>query len=72
LNKVYLGLDFHLAKKFSITTGITLNAYITKSTYNEYPVLFTDYQPKIINERNFDDNTNMKMWWGGKVGLRFL
>jgi len=72
LNKVYLGFDFHLAKKFSITTGVTVNGYLTKSTYTEYPVLFTDYKPSMIYDHTYDNNTNFKLWLGGKVGIRFL
>ena len=72
LNKVYVGFDFHVAKKFSIATGVTFNGYLTSNTYTEYPTLFTDYQPKIVAERNFSNDTNLKMWWGAKVALRFL
>lgn len=72
LNKVYVGFDFQVAKKFSIATGVTFNGYLTSNTYTEYPTLFTDYQPKIVAEKNFSNDTNLKMWWGAKVALRFL
>jgi hypothetical protein len=72
LNKAYVGFDFQIAKKFSLATGITLNGYLTKTTYTDYPTLFTDYQPKIISDKNFDNDLNLKMWWGAKVALRFL
>jgi hypothetical protein len=72
LNKMYLGLDFHLAKKFSIAAGITLNGYLTKSTYTDYPTLFTDYNPSFIYDHTYNNATNLKLWWGAKLGLRFL
>lgn len=72
LNKVYVGFDFQVAKKFSIATGVTFNGYLTSNTYSEYPTLFTDYHPKIVAEKNFNNDTNLKMWWGAKVALRFL
>jgi hypothetical protein len=72
LNKVYCGLDFQLAKGFSITAGITLNGHVTDSTYDSYPELFADYTPDIIRERNFSDDLNLKMWWGAKAGFRFF
>jgi hypothetical protein len=78
LNKIYLGFDFHLAKKFSIAAGVTLNGYLTKVGYENYPELFKDYRPdtseKIYNSNNTLNNnsTNLKMWVGGKVGIRFL
>ena len=72
LNKLYVGFDMKLTKKMSLILGATLNGYLTKNTYTDYPVLFTEFTPKIINERNYGNDVNMKMWWGGKVGLRFL
>ncbi len=72
LNKVYVGFDFQVAKKFSIATGVTFNGYLTSNSYTEYPTLFTDYHPKIVAEKNFSNDTNLKMWWGAKIALRFL
>ena len=71
LNKMHVGLDFQVAKKFSLYTGITLNGYLTRNNYSEYPKIFTGYQPHVFFDRNIDQN-NLKMWWGAKVGLRFL
>ncbi len=72
LNKAYVGFDFQVARKLSLATGITLNGYLTRTTYTDYPTLFTDFQPKIISDKNFDNDLNLKMWWGAKVALRFL
>lgn len=72
LNKFYVGFDFQVAKKFSIATGVTLNGYLTRSTHNEYPVMFTDYKPNVFYDRIIDRDVNLKMWLGGKVALRFL
>ena len=72
LNKAYVCLDFQVAKKFSIATGITLNGFLTRTTYSEYPKLFTDYTPRIIYDENLNHDINLKMWWGAKVALRFL
>jgi hypothetical protein len=72
LNKLYVGLEFQAARKFSITVGATLNGYVTDTTYDGYSELFTDYKPDIIAEEDLDNNLNLKMWWGGKVGIRFL
>ncbi len=72
LNKAHIGLDFRLAKKFSLYGGITLNGYLTRTTYGDYPVLFTDYHPTIIFDHTYDNDINLKMWWGARVGLRFL
>jgi hypothetical protein len=72
LNKVYLGLDFQVAKKFSINMGVTLNGLIIESDYDNYPSLFTDYQPNIFLDRSLGRNHDLWMWTGAKVGLRFL
>lgn len=72
LNKLYVGVDVKLARKMSLTLGATLNGYLTNNSYSDYPILFTDHSPHIIYEHNFNNNTNLKMWWGVKAGLRFL
>ncbi len=73
LNKLYLGFDVQPLPKFSLTFGVTLNAYVTDTTYDGYTDLFTSYKPKIVyDETSSTDNMNVKMWWGAKVGLRFL
>lgn len=72
LNKMYLGFDFQVAKKFSITAGATLNGYLSDPSYTENPTLFTDFTPSIIKSYSFTSGNELKMWWGGKVGIRFL
>jgi hypothetical protein len=71
LNKVYVGVDFHTSKNLSFILGATLNGYLTDSTFDGYKPLFTDYNPKLIANENFD-KVNLKMWLGAKVGVRFL
>ncbi|MDH4090936.1 MAG: hypothetical protein OEV74_01460 [Cyclobacteriaceae bacterium] len=72
LNKLFLGLEFEPMKKIAFTVGVTLNGYITDTTYTQYPDLFTDYKPTIVRDYTYSNNVNVKMWWGGKVGIRFL
>ncbi|MGC1241444.1 MAG: STN and carboxypeptidase regulatory-like domain-containing protein [Chryseosolibacter sp.] len=72
LNKVYVGFDYQAFKKMSLTFGATLNGYITKNSVDTYPDLFTEYRPDIFYDRDFGTDHNLKMWIGGKVGLRFL
>lgn len=72
INKLYTGVDIHITPNFSITAGATLNAHITDTDYTGYPETFTDYTPHIFEERTFGGHYNMKMWWGGKVGIRFF
>ncbi len=73
LNKFYAGLEFKPAKKFAIGLGVTLNAYITDTTYDGYVDIFSSYKPTIVyDETDLESGYNTKMWWGAKVGLRFL
>lgn len=72
LNKIHVGVDFQLAKGFSLYTGATLNGYLTNNDYKEYPTLFTDFKPNVFYDETVGTNNNLKMWVGGKVALRFL
>ncbi|MEQ9593494.1 MAG: hypothetical protein RLN86_12885 [Cyclobacteriaceae bacterium] len=72
LSKLYVGLDFHITKKFSITAGATLNGYLYDPDFAENPQLFKNYSPNIIRTHTFDNGDILNMWWGGKIGLRFL
>jgi hypothetical protein len=72
LNKVHVGLDWRLGKNFSIYTGATLNGYLTDTRYPDYPRLFYDYQPNLFYDQTIGAHTQLKMWLGGKVALRFL
>jgi len=72
LNKLHAGFDFQVGKKFSIYLGGTLNGYLTNPAFTDYPELFSTYKPKIIHDENISTDVNLKMWWGAKVGLRFL
>jgi hypothetical protein len=70
-NKAFLGVEIQPYKKFAFTVGITLNTYITDTTYHAADI-FTDYKPSIFYDRTHSNDINTKMWLGAKVGLRFL
>lgn len=72
INKLYLGFDFQLTKRFSLTAGGTLNFRIYEAGFENHAEVFTNYSPKIINQGVFDDTHNYQLWWGAKVGLRFF
>jgi hypothetical protein len=72
LNKLHVGLDFKLARKFWIYGGVTFNGYISEITASDKPDLFKNYQPKFIHNQNWDTTYNIASWWGAKVALRFL
>ncbi|HYG18002.1 MAG TPA: STN and carboxypeptidase regulatory-like domain-containing protein [Ohtaekwangia sp.] len=72
INKLYLGFEIKPTAGLAVIFGATLNGNVTKADYDQYPELFTDYTPSIIYERTYSNETHLKMWWGGKIGLRFL
>lgn len=72
INKLYVGLEIQPMKHLGFAFGVTLNGYVTDTTYDKYKPLFTDYVPHIISDRTYSNDLNMKMWLGGKIGVRFL
>lgn len=72
LNKLQMGFDFRLARGLSIYAGGTLNAYFTRTSFTDYPNLFTDFTPTMFNNSSVGSDVNMKVWFGGKVALRFF
>lgn len=74
LNRVYAGLDFQLARRFSITAGVTLNGFITDTSNNDPSAseAIAHHLPDAFYERDYSNDLQLKMWWGGKIGLRFL
>lgn len=72
INKLYVGLDVQPMKNIGFAFGVTLNAYVTDTTYDKYQSLFTDYKPHFISDRTYSNDLNMKMWLGAKIGVRFL
>lgn len=72
INKLYLGVEWQAFKHIGFTCGVTLNGYITDSTYDKYRPLFTDYEPSFLHDRTYSNDMNLKMWLGGKIGVRFL
>jgi hypothetical protein len=72
LNKLQAGFDFRLARRFSMYVGGSLNAYLTRAAYTDYPAMFSDFKPHVFYEDTYHNDVNMKMWWGGKVALRFF
>jgi hypothetical protein len=71
INKLFVGVDFRLAKGLSVTTGITLNAHV-KDKDAAVSDITADYRPAIFYEREIGSKRDIAMWWGGKIGLRFL
>jgi hypothetical protein len=72
LNKAYVGLEFQPFDRIGIAFGVTLNGHLTKNSYEGYYDIFTEYQPRIIKEHDYNNNTHLTMWWGFKGAIRFF
>jgi hypothetical protein len=72
LNKIHMGFDFQVTRKFSVYAGGTLNGYLTDTTFTDYPTLFTNSKPNIFYDQNIGNDHNLKMWLGWKAGIRFF
>jgi Secretin and TonB N terminus short domain len=71
LNKVYMGFDFQISKKFSVTAGATLNGYLTHNDEN-FTDIFSDFHPHFVYDEDIAKRSHLQIWWGGKIGVRFL
>jgi hypothetical protein len=71
LNKLYVGIDYRLFKKFSITAGGSLTVRVYDRGFNRHPDLFYAYEPELLMDDSKHRN-GVQMWWGAKLGLRFL
>ncbi len=71
VNKLYVGVDYELSKGLSLIAGVTLNAHF-KERSSEYSDIFADYRPSPFYERDIGSKNEVAMWFGGKLGLRFL
>ncbi len=72
LNKFYLGVDYQFARHMSVTAGATFNIYVTELDYEQYWEIFPNSRPKFLHNQDHGNDTNVKMWIGGKIGIRFL
>ncbi|MCU0382558.1 MAG: carboxypeptidase-like regulatory domain-containing protein [Cyclobacteriaceae bacterium] len=72
INKIYVGFDFKLTKKLSLTTGLTYNFRIYDTDFTKHATVFDYYTPKILDEGKLGNTTSFQSWLGAKVGIRFL
>jgi hypothetical protein len=72
LCRLYLGLEYRVAKKFSIAAGPTFNLYISDTLLEDY----ASKQKNLIPYHSIDYTTandfNVKGWIGGRIALRFF
>jgi len=71
LNKLYLGIDWQVARRMALIAGGTFNAYVADKAVASDDI-FTDYRPHLWRDHTYSDGKNLKLWFGAKIGVRFL
>jgi hypothetical protein len=72
LNKLYIGLEYKIAKKVSLAFGPTLNLYITDALLPEYIGTYDKIAPYSQYNHITTNDFALKGWVGGKIALRFF
>lgn len=72
LYKLYLVVEYKLAKKCFVAAGPTFNLYFGDTLLPDFGTKYSQVAPySILNETN-SDGFNFKGWIGGKIAIRFL
>jgi hypothetical protein len=72
LNKLYIGMEYKLAKKLTLAFGPTFNLYITDALKPQYADTYLSIAPYSQYDHTTRDDLNLKGWIGGKVAVRFF
>jgi len=71
LNKLTLTYQYNLTPKIAIAAGPTLNFLVISDVDDVESQPYMDVAPYSFYDRTFND-TNLKMWVGGQVAIRFF
>lgn len=72
LNTLRLGFNLHLAKHFTLWAAPTFNVMVSEYQAPDSQTIGSTIAPSWTNyNRTFNGRTNVKMWPGFQVGLRF-
>lgn len=72
LYKVSVGIDRKITKKLSIAAGLSYNMLICNTANPKYTDTFSRISPYTISNLTLNNGYNMKMWIGGRIGLRLF
>jgi len=71
LMRLYCGVEYKIAKKFSIAAGPTFNIFMSDELLTKKETSRQVAPYHTLNYTTFDD-FNLKGWVGGRIALRFL
>lgn len=72
LCRLYTGVEFRVAKKFTIAAGPTLNLYWSDLLLPDYKTTYYNVPAYYLFDSNTANDFNLKGWIGGRFSLRFL
>jgi hypothetical protein len=72
LYKISVGIDRKIARKLSIAAGLTYNILVCNTANADYDGTFSKISPYTISDRLLSNEYNVKMWIGGRIGLRLF
>jgi hypothetical protein len=73
VNKIFVGFDYSITRRFAVFAGATLNWRVYDLDYTGHPDLFTWHTPSITYETtNLSRAIGQQLWWGARIGVRFF
>ncbi|HEY4785564.1 MAG TPA: hypothetical protein VIH57_05925, partial [Bacteroidales bacterium] len=72
LCKLYVGVDWKIADKVSISAGLTYNLFITDTHAKYYNDEVASIAPYRLTNDTYNNGVNIKTWIGGKIAIRLL
>lgn len=72
LNRLYVGMEYKLAKKMSVAVGPTFNLYVTDALLPQYTDIYHGLTSYTQYENTTTNGFNLKGWVGAKVAIRFF
>lgn len=72
LYRLYVGVEYKVAKKFTIAAGPTFNLYVSDELIPDYATKQKNMLPYYGLDHSTSNDFNLKGWIGGKIALRFF
>ncbi|TFV96094.1 hypothetical protein E4S40_07665 [Algoriphagus kandeliae] len=73
INRIYLGIDYQLAKGVGIYGGPSFNIRIFDTSFDDHPETFAYFNPRVFGRKSIENlNLGQEIWWGFRAGIRFF
>lgn len=70
--KLYFGTDRKITGKLSIAAGVSINALLSDSYEEDFKEISARMPFYSLTNNNFSNGHNLKIWIGGKIGIRLF